>query len=43
VTEINALDERQQGKQQVPDEATASQAAAAILAKHRVDGLVTSP
>ena len=40
VTEINALDERKQGKQRVPDEATASQAAAAILAKHRVDGLV---
>jgi transposase len=40
VTEINALDERKQGKQHVPDEATAYQAAAAILAKHRVDGLV---
>ena len=40
VTEINALDARKQGKQRVPDEATASQAAAAILAKHRVDGLV---
>ena len=40
VTEINALDERKQGKQHVPDEATAHQAAAAILAKHRVDGLV---
>ena len=40
VTEINALDERKQGKPRVPDEATASQAAAAILAKHRVDGLV---
>jgi len=40
VTEINALDERKQGKQRVPDEATASQAAAAIMAKHRVDGLV---
>ncbi len=40
MTEINALDARKQGKQRVPDEATASQAAAAILAKHRVDGLV---
>jgi transposase len=40
VTEINVLDERKQGKQRVPDEATASQAAAAIMAKHRVDGLV---
>jgi transposase len=40
VTEINALDERKQGQQRVPDEATADQAAAAILAKHRVDGLV---
>src|SRR5215510_9918648 len=40
VTEINALDERKQGKPRVPDEATAYQAAAAIMAKHRVDGLV---
>jgi len=40
VTEINALDERKQGKLRVPDEATAAQAAAAILAKHRVAGLV---
>jgi len=40
VTEINALDERTQGKPRVPDEATASQAAAAIMAKHRVAGLV---
>src|SRR5439155_13495414 len=40
VTEINALDERKQGKQHVPDEATAQHAVAAILAKHRVDGLV---
>lgn len=40
VTEINALDERKQGKPRVPDEATACQAAAAILAKHRVEGLV---
>ena len=39
VTEINALDARTQGKHQVPDEATASQAAAAIMAKHRVEGL----
>src|SRR4029453_9325806 len=34
------LDERKQGKPRVPDEAAASQAAAAIIAKHRVDGLV---
>ncbi|MFL5589095.1 MAG: hypothetical protein ACJ8DI_15790 [Ktedonobacteraceae bacterium] len=40
MAEINALDARKQGKPRVPDEATASQAAAAILAKHRVDGLV---
>ena len=40
VTELNALDERKQGKPRVPDEATAYQAAAAIIAKHRVDGLV---
>jgi transposase len=40
VTEINALDERKQGKPRRPDEATASQATAAILAKHRVDALV---
>jgi transposase len=40
VTEINALDERKQGKQPVPDEAAAHQAVAAIMAKHRVDGLV---
>jgi transposase len=38
VTEINALDERKQGTQRVPDEATAYQAAATIMAKHRVDG-----
>jgi hypothetical protein len=36
VTELNALDERKQGKPRLPD-----QAAAAILAKHRVEGLVT--
>ena len=41
VTEINALDKRQQGKPRLPDEAAAYQAAAAILAKHRVEGLVT--
>jgi transposase len=35
----NALDERQQGKPRVPDEAAASQAAAAVLANHRVEGL----
>ena len=40
VTELNALDTRKQGKQRVPDEAAASQAAAAIMAKHRVEGLV---
>ncbi len=40
VTEINALDERKQGKPRLPDEAAASQAAAAIMAKHRVEGLV---
>jgi transposase len=40
VTEINALDERKQGKQRLPDEATAYQGAAAIMAKHRVAGLV---
>jgi len=40
VTEINALDERKQGKQRLPDETAASQAAAAIMAKHRVAGLV---
>jgi transposase len=40
VTEINALDERRQGKPRLPDEAAAYQAAAAIMAKHRVDGLV---
>ena len=39
VTESNALDERKQGKQHVPDEAAAYQAAAAIMAKHRVEGL----
>jgi transposase len=39
VTEINALDERKQGKQRLPDEAAAHQAAAAIMAKYRVDGL----
>jgi transposase len=40
VTEINALDTRKQGKPLLPDEVAASQAAAAILAKHRVEGLV---
>ena len=40
VTELNALDEHKQGKARVPDEAGAYQAAAAIMAKHRVDGLV---
>jgi transposase len=41
VREINALDERKQGKPLVPDETAASQAVAAIMAKHRVEGLVT--
>jgi transposase len=40
IAEINALDERKQGKPRVPDETAAYQAAAAIMAKHRVDGLV---
>lgn len=40
VTELNALAERKQGKPLLPDEAGAYQAAAAIMAKHRVDGLV---
>jgi hypothetical protein len=40
VTEINALHERRQGKQRLPDEAAAHQAAATIMAKHCVDGLV---
>ena len=39
VTELNALDERKQGKPRLPDAAAAYQAAAAILAKHRVEGL----
>ena len=41
VTELDALDERKQGKPRLPNAAAASQAAAAILAKHRVEGLVT--
>src|SRR2546427_3144273 len=40
ITEINALDERKQGKPLLADEAAAHQAAAAILAKHRGEGLV---
>src|SRR5207302_5091392 len=40
VTEIDALDERKQGKPRVPDESAAYQAVAAILAKQRVEGLV---
>jgi transposase len=40
VAAINALEERQQGKQRWPDEAAASQAAATIMAHHRVEGLV---
>jgi transposase len=41
VTEINALDERKQGKQPFSDEAAAYHATAAIIAKHRVEGLVS--
>jgi transposase len=41
VMESNALDERKQGKPRLPDEAAASPAAAAIMAQHRVEGLVT--
>ena len=41
VMEINALDERKQGKPLMADETAASQAAAAIIAHHRVEGLVT--
>jgi transposase len=41
VTELNALDNRKQGKPRLSDEAAASHAASAILAKHRVEGLVT--
>jgi transposase len=41
VMEINALDERQQGKPLMLAETAAAQAAAAIMAKHRVEGLVT--
>jgi len=40
VTELHALDERKQGKPLWPDEAGAYQAAAAILAQQRVEGLV---
>jgi transposase len=40
ITEINALDERKQGQPLLADEAAAHQAAAAILANHRVEGLV---
>jgi transposase len=41
VTEINALDERKQGKQPFSDEAAAYRATAAIIATHRVEGLVS--
>ena len=41
VTELNVLDKRKQGKTRLPDEAAAAQAVVAILAKHRVAGLVT--
>ena len=40
VTESNALDARKHGKPRVPDAATAYQAAAAIMAQPRGDGLV---
>src|SRR6266699_3288488 len=40
VAEINALDERKQGKKLLPDAAAAQQAAAAITATHRVAALV---
>jgi transposase len=40
VTEIDALDARKQGKPRLPDAAAAYQAAATIMAKHRVEGLV---
>jgi transposase len=40
VAEMNALDERKQGKPRLPDEAAAYQAATAIMTKHRVEGLV---
>jgi transposase len=40
VTEINALDKRKQGKPLLPDEAAALKAAAAIINKYRVAGLV---
>lgn len=40
VNELNALDARKQGKTPLPDEAAAMTAAAAILGKHRVAGLV---
>ena len=40
VAEINALDERKQGKKLLPDAAAAHQAAAAIIATHRVAALV---
>ena len=40
VAEINALDERKQGKKRLPDEAAALQAAEAILITQRVAGLV---
>ena len=40
VTDINALDERKQGQPLVLDATAASQAAAALITKHRVEGLV---
>jgi transposase len=40
VTEINALDERKQGKKCLPDEAAGRATTEALRAKHRVAGLV---
>src|SRR5215831_6106102 len=40
VTEINALDERKQGKKCLPDEAAVRATAEALLVKHRVAGVV---
>src|SRR2546430_6214895 len=40
ITEINALDERKQGKKRLADETAARQAAAELLATHRVAALV---
>jgi transposase len=40
VAEINALDERKQGKKRLPDEASARAAAAELLKRHRVEAVV---